>query len=780
MARTETARAFWHSAELTSLIGRESILRDAETLLRQNRLLTMIGPGGVGKTRLAVEVARRSPHDRSVAHLAEVDTADGLHREVIRAAGIIDQSSRDPLDVLIEHLRDRRQLLVLDNCEHLWDDVGRMVGALLTEAAGVRVLATSRRTLELAGEHVLRVEPLRVQLQEGDAEQRSEAMALLIDRTTAAGRPVDAADRYVHRLVEWSGGLPLVLELIAVRIGGGLAPVAILERLDGGRILSATAGTRQLQAHHQTLQHVLDWSRDLCSMNERRLWARTSVFAGRFTIRAAEEVCSDSAGVIAKTEVIDLLAGLVRQSLVVADEHGRYQLLQPLREYGRRRLEELGEDARLRTAHRDYFHRATAESAGRWYGTEEIDRLHEASRDLPNLRAALNYCGSTPDQAEVGLLMATDLVRLRFPFFYSLMGEFCDRIERLLTSAPDTATSARINAMIMLGWIRLNQGDWTRATDLLDQCRSLLAPSADHEHPGVSFLAGAHLLLRDGAAESITLLGRAADLFGAAGSAFDGDRAMARLLQAIAAALCGDQESAKAFSEETLRGAEADGATWTASWALWTTGLVDLRFGQPATATQKFRDVLARQRSMDDEWGTIWSTEAISWSLAAEAAQDNAPSSQGVAEWAAEIQGGAEKMQKKTGANIAGLRPFDACHDKARAQLLEILGTDRYCDAHSRGSTLTRSDVYALALRPTDNATARFRHVQTSELSDRQLQVADLVAEGLRNREIAKELVVSVRTVEHHLSDILTKLGASNRAQIASWVTAQRHDRPVS
>ncbi|WP_232660294.1 helix-turn-helix transcriptional regulator [Pseudonocardia sp. TRM90224] len=774
MSTIGKARTLWRAAELTSLVGRDTLLRDAERLLCTTRLLTLVGPGGVGKTRLAIEVARRSPHDLSVAYLADVDTPVGLHREVIRAAGIIDQSSKPTIDVLVEHLKDRRQLLVLDNCEHLWDDVGELIDVLLPEAPGLHILATSRRSLDLVGEHVLRVEPLRVHADGPEpGAGPTEAMILLLDRTAATGRPVDVGDPHVQQLVEWSGGLPLVLELIAVRIGGGLAPSAILDRLDGGRLLTATAGPRLVQAHHHTLQHVLDWSYELCSEGEQTLWARVSVFAGGFTLNAAEEVCSDTDGAIAESDVINLLDGLVRQSLVVANEDGRYQQLQPLREYGRHKLDEHGEEWLARERHCAYFQRAAAEAARQWYSGEELTRMHEAADELPNLRAALNHCVSAPELAQTGLVIATDLVRLRFCFFFSLMGEFGDWIERLLWQAKGDATPARVNAMIMLGWIRLNQGDLGQAAELLEACRRLTMEAANGEHPGMYFLNGAQNLLHDASADSVALLGRSRELFAAAGAEYVGDRAMAGLIQAVAAALCGDEESASTLSREMQIDTEAAGAVWTASWANWATGLVELRFGEPSAATKRFQETLTQQCTMDDEWGTIWSIEAISWSLAAVAEATAAPGSEGLAEWAAEIQGAAERMQDTTGVNIAGLKPLRDLHDSARDQLRAILGETRYDDANRRGATLARPAAYALARRAQEAAVPHFRHITVGALTERQQQIAELVAAGMRNREIAEKLFVSVRTVEHHLSDILTKIGATNRVQLARWVAEQ-------
>lgn len=761
--------------ELTSLVGRELLVDETRQQLERARLVTLAGPGGVGKTRLAMEVARRCRDEGMVvgtAHLADVTTPEGLERAVIGALGIVDQSSKAPIDVLIDHLRDQTALLVLDNCEHLWDAVGDLLAVLLPEIRELRGLATSRRYLEVAGEHVLQVPPLSLPtdgVDQREPEDRSDSTRLLLDRASAAGRVITDDDDWdaLVELVHRSGGLPLVLELIAVRLGRGTAPRSILDRLDSGRMLTAR-GTRRMQPHHKTLQQVLDWSHDLCSEGERWLWARISVFAGGFDLAAAEQVCSDAD--IAADDVVDLLEGLVQQSLLTSGPDGRYDQLQPLREYGARRLDALGERSRIQEAHCAYYQGLAAEAAQRWFSPAEVHWLSWADRELPNLRAALNYCAVTPGKAETGLTLAVDLARLRTPFFSGLLGEFIHWLGRLLAQVPVEPSPVRIGASALLGWIRLCQGSQADARTQLDHCRDLVGSDGDDSAP-VAFLAGTYALLAEHDPIALDLLAKAHAGFGEMGEAYAGDQSLVALILGIAAGFLADEQAGAEASADCLAVAEAQGAEWAISWALWAKALVPLRHGRPLEAIELMQRSLRTQIELGDRWGTTWSAEAIAWGIAA--LDLPVP--------AATLLGGTIRLQEATGVAIAGLLPFGRAREEATTRVERLLGKRAYDDAYHRGRQLTADQVYALALlSPDATAThpAATSAVTLDSLSGRQRQIAALIARGLENRQIATELHLSVRTVENHIAGIFARLGVHNRAQVAAWV-AEQVNRPA-
>lgn len=773
---------------LTSLFGRAEVLAEVQKLLRRKRLVTLAGPGGVGKSRLAVEVGRQYGEHHNVpvavAYLLNV-TPDALNREVVAALGIVDQSSRDPIDVLIDRLGHRETLLVLDNCEHLLDPVGDLLATLLEEAPHLHVLTTSRGYLEVSGEHVYQVPPL--ELPDPDdacpslADRSDDAMALLLDRAAAAGRAITADDDWdaVVRLARWSGGLPLVLELIAVRLGGGMSPRAILERLAGGKLLGAQR-SRRVQPHHRTLQQTLEWSLELCSPGERRLWARISVFADGFDLEAAEKVCSGDG--IDAYDVVDLLGGLVRWSIVISTPEGRYHQLPPQYEFGRRLLHELGEEDAVRRRHSHAYAELAADAAVRWPDRGEVAWLGRGIREWPNFRVALHHCANTPDMAETGLLITMNLARLRLCFFDAKLGEFCAWFELFLDLIPVAPTPARIGASAMLGWIRLCQGSQAQAAEQLAHCHDLVRALGGTEVAPVRFLEGAYAALAQddsismqhaglapvpaiedthGELESIHLLMRATELFAQAGEDYAGDRMMAQLICALAAGFAGDEETATRISEDCLADAAASGAEWMISWAQWTTGLAPLRYGSPDEAIDRFQCALATQIGLGDKWGTTWCAEAIAWALSMLDSDFQMA--------AAELLGGAITLQKDTGVAIAGLVPFGRERSIAVRTARNHLGEDRYREAYQRGTELTKEEVYQLALRPPAGSSA----ATLDSLSPRRRQIAMLIAQGWENRQIADELNLALSTVENHVSDILRIGGFANRAQIAAWVSRQ-------
>ncbi|CCH28672.1 LuxR C-terminal-related transcriptional regulator [Actinosynnema sp. NPDC047251] len=756
-------------APVIELVGREALAAaTADRLLAGHRMVTLAGPGGVGKTVLALEVARRCRDRRAgtvaVAHLGDTTRPDELHREVVRAVGVNDQSCADPVDVLVDFLRGRELLLVLDNCEQILDAVGDLCSVLLEEAPGVRVLATSRQHLGIAGEHTALVPPLSVH---ADDAARSDAMCLLLRRAEAAGRRITADDDWgaLAELVAWSSGLPLVLELVAVRLGGGMSPRQILDRLDGGRLLATR--TRRVRPHHRTLEQTLDWSYGLCSAGQRRLLARISVFAGGFTLDTVEKVCSGNG--IGEHEVLDLLADLVAQSLVQAGPDGRYHQLQPVREYGQRRLRAAGEEQGLRDAHSAFFRDLAGELATTWYSPDEVALLQRGYDEMPNFRAALHHCATTPGLAGLGLALLHDLARLRVQFFFAMLGEFRGWFRTLLDLTPVEPTPERIGATVQLGWTMLCQGSQHDAGVVLAQLRELVG-DRDDVAPAV-LLEGAYAMLVEGDPRCIGLLRRAVDLFAVMGPEYRGDRGNFKLIWALAAGFYGDEATGVAAAEDYLADARAAGGEWAISWALWARGLAPLRHGSPAEAVSWFRAGLEIQVGLREQWGSTWSAEAIGWALAGVAEHDGASSD--LLETAAELLGAAVLMRAATGVAITGLVPFRREREKAHATVVARLGSARYQAAYDRGQALAgRDDVYALALRPEVRRTPP-ADVTLADLSPRQREVAVLVSQGHPNHEIARRLHLSVSTVENHLTAIFAKVSVTNRVELGTWVGAQ-------
>jgi non-specific serine/threonine protein kinase len=328
---------------LTSFVGRRRELTEAKRLLSVARLVTLTGVGGVGKTRLALRVAAnaRRAFDDGVwlIELGELHDLELLADTVVADLGLREQSSDPALELLAEHLADRRVLLVLDNCEHLVEAAAVLAEMLLRRCPDLRILATSHEPLGIGGEAVMRVLPLTVPDPDRPPALQGlpgyDAITLFAARAEAAapGFVLSEANQVtVTRICQRLDGLPLAIELAADRLRV-LSPQQILDRLsDRYRLL--TAGSRDAPARQQTLKLSIDWSYDLCEPVEQQLWARLSVFAGGFELDAAESLCT---GFLAPQDVLDVVARLVDQSILIREEAGavaRYRLLESLRDYG--------------------------------------------------------------------------------------------------------------------------------------------------------------------------------------------------------------------------------------------------------------------------------------------------------------------------------------------------------------------------------------------------------------------------------------------------------------
>ncbi|MFC4895496.1 BTAD domain-containing putative transcriptional regulator [Streptosporangium amethystogenes subsp. fukuiense] len=687
-------------SEMTTFVGRERQLADAGRRLETSRLVTLTGVGGVGKTRLALRLAAQVspafPDGVWIADLAPLTEPGLLDRTVAQALGIRDQSARPCVDILIERLRDSRTLLVLDNCEHMVRAAATLVTVLLRAVPGLRVLATSRQRLGVQGEHVLAVPPLAVPPVTPPSEEteppltRYEAVTLLADRA-AASAPDFRITRHnrgvVAQLCGRLDGVPLAIELAAVRLGT-LSAEEILDRLDDRFRLLADNDAQNTPRHHRTLGGVVGWSHDLCTEHERLLWARLSVFSGGFDLEAAESVCSGAG--IDRHDVIDVLASLAHKSILVVSTRGgrtRYSLLETIRQYGRQRLVDLGQETAVRRRHRDHYRSTVARAAADWCGPREVEWLSRLRQELPNLRTALDFCVTEPGEARSGLEITANLTRTRFWFFSSTIGEGRHWLERGLALSPRPPDPLQIGAVALAAWIALCQGDRRGAEEFLTRCRRLTSRFPDGDAPAtVTYVEGAHVLLIHGDPRSIPLLARARDRFLADGAT--GDAHMATMLWAMACAFLGDRDTAVAAGDAYLADAEALGGAWAYSWALWGLGLAELRHGDPVRAAALFRDSLRRQYDIDDRWGPVWGLEALAWAIAATGRHDHA----------AELLGAAHRLRRTTGVALIGLRPFHDAHAEAGHLVRHALGTRAYTAAFERGAR--RENVIGLVCAP--------------------------------------------------------------------------------
>ena len=363
-------------------------------MLNQSRLVTVVGPGGVGKTRLARVAAadglENYPDGVWIVELSGLRDPALLPNTVASVLSLPEQDARSALGSVLEYLREKRLLLIFDTCEHMLDPCAELVQAVMSDAPGVTFLATSRQPLDTPGEQNFAIQPLPVPDADAAAELgRGDAVELFALRAAAAvpGYAVtleNSAD--VIRLCRRLDGMPLAIELAAVQLRA-LALDELIRRLDR-RFSVLTGGNPGALERHQTLRTAIEWSHELCSPAERRLWARLSVFAGTFSLAAAEEVCAEVE--IEQPEVVDALIGLVDKS-VVLQEGTRYRMLDTLREFGAEQLAASGEEKACRARHIGRYLAKARYFGEHFADDDQMDRYRELRETHANVRAALEY-----------------------------------------------------------------------------------------------------------------------------------------------------------------------------------------------------------------------------------------------------------------------------------------------------------------------------------------------------------------------------------------------------
>jgi predicted ATPase len=382
---------------VTDFVGRETELIQLAALFASARLVTVHGPGGVGKTRVALRAAAeavdRYPDGVWIIELSGLHDPELLANTVAARLGLPEQEARPQAEAVLDHLRERHMLLIFDTCEHLIDACADLAEAILRGAPAVTLLATSRQPLDVQGEHTFAIPPL----------PEADAVVLFARRAEAAvpGFAVDDVNRgEVTRLCQRLDGIPLAIELAAVQLRA--LPLAELVRRLDTRFAMLSAGTSGALPRHQTLRTAIEWSYDLCSPLERALWQRLSVFADGFDLAAVEEVCAESEP--EREEIVAALFGLIDKSVVLRESPGsaRYQLLDTIREFGAERLAAAGGHSRWRGRHIARYLRMASYFAEHFADDEQMACFHELRDEHANLRAALEYALDGPVAADAG------------------------------------------------------------------------------------------------------------------------------------------------------------------------------------------------------------------------------------------------------------------------------------------------------------------------------------------------------------------------------------------
>ncbi|MGW2632964.1 ATP-binding protein [Streptomyces chattanoogensis] len=653
--------------ESTSFVGRRDELRRVNIELAQHRLITLTGPGGVGKTRLAMRAASaalpRHPDGVRWADLWPLQGDRLLSATLCDAVGLSDHTARMPVAALCDWLSDKRMLLVLDSCEHLVAACRDLIGDLLTAAPLVTVLITSRQPLDVVGEWITEIEPLSV---EGD----NDALALFCERGGAAapglrltGPANAAAAAAICRRLE---GIPLALELAGAQLAHSSAQ-QVAERLNS-RFDALDGDDAARPPRHRTLRTAIGWSHELCEPLERLLWARLSVFRGTFDEESARSVCAG--GPLTARGVRTALAGLAAKS-VIRREGQRFRMLDTVREYGRMWLEELGEVTALADRHAQHFLGFGRRADVGWLGPDQVrwyGRVAEAHVDL--CTALDHLLVADPERAQE--------LSACIGFFWSCcrhLHEARGYLERAL-AARLAPSPARTRALWMLGVALLFQGDLDTADELGRQCSRAAREEGDAEAMlAAGYLVGlTHLM----AARPLAAYTVADHVLGPMPDApFDSAaRLRCHIVRIFALTALGKLTEARAEAAELRRDCVAHGEYWARSYADYQLSLIALLQGRPEDSAGHARAMLVAKQGIGDNFGIALGLDLLAAAVAA----------QGNGESAAVVYGTGQAYWRTVGHPQRGTPELRAVREQCEQRARAAIGDEAYADAFRRGT----------------------------------------------------------------------------------------------
>lgn len=793
--------------ELNSFVGRELELVEVEHLLGTTRLLTLVGTGGVGKTRLAQRVASQVlDRYRDGAWLIEL-AAVGLEPTLLPYAAALSLGLRErpgltPLAILTEHLQPKQVLLVFDNCEHLVASCAQLIETLLRACPGLRVLATSREPLGVAGEIAWRVPSLSLpsvpsppQPTPGEPAGQSEAVRLFLERASEAAPNFAATEQnkaaiahVCHRL----DGIPLALELAATRVTV-LSVEQIADELDD-RFRLLVGGKRTAVPRQQTLQATFDWSFDLLTDTERAVLRRLAPFAGGFGLDAARAVCSG--GEVAAEQVLDHLTRLVNKSLVAADiqaQVSRFHLLETVQQYAAGKLQAAGETLTTGAQHLQWFLELAEQAEPEQRSADQTLWLDRLELEHENFTAALEWSRTTSDGAEGGLRLAAAL--RWFWFARGHPGEGRLWLERGLAGANGIAPAVRAKGLDAAGALCHSLGDLVPAETYLTEGLTIWREIGDKRGMAISLntlglvakaqgsliragtqLTKALALARemDDVPRVATVLNNLAALaidqgdYGAAQPFLReslsikrglGDAAgIANSLHNLgdAALHQGAYAQAAAALREGLTFSRQVGVRHVSAQSLHSLGMVALRRGDHTGADAHLRESLGLFQQLGDRSGIALCLEGL-----AEAAVKR-----GACEPAVVLLSAASAWRA---ANDFPVPPYDRRdYDRVLGAAHAGIRSAAFADAWATGAAMSLEQ--AIDHAPTGEPERSQPAPRAAKLTPREREVARLVSQGFSNRGIADALGIATATATLHVEHIRGKLGFHSRAQIATWI----------
>jgi len=745
------------------------LLAEIKAAFASTRLLTLVGPGGVGKTRLALRAGadlQRNQRDGVwFIDLAGLEDPHLVAKAVISGLGVADQSGQWPTSLLVSHLASREALLILDNCEHLLDAVAVLADVVLKEAAGVRLLATSRQPLGISGERVVQVPPLTLQgessAEAGQGGAHSEAVALLEARAADAGVQLDdteATRRLLLDLCRRLDGMPLALELAAVRLRT-LGLDQLLERLSD-RFAVLTGGSRAALPRQQTLLATIDWSHDLLSDTEAALLRRLAVFPSDMGLAAVEAVATQTG--IDRKSVLDLLSSLVEKSFVTrlgAAADARYKLHETMREYALIKLHDAEEEPEATRAFVTVYADMCRSAETAAQSPQLVEWLKRMDREADNVRTALAHCLHGPDHP-IGVAMVGSLLWYWTARATSEGAYWLDLyLER--RDGEDADDPALARALFARGYVSMVLGDAATASPVLQEAEAIARAALDSPLLARILSVSAGIRVMSGELEGARSQLREAKTL-AQGLDDPGVDAMLALTEGFIALAEADGETVGRVYSEWAPRARDRGDLQTLSYLLSSYGLSLLQTDQPDRAGPLLQEALEIERRLENRDMILYVFDG----LAGHAAMV------GRMQRSARLLGAAESLQTETGIRLMPHMEPVLAH--ARATVAASLGISALESETEAGRRMSTDEAIAFALDERKPTRVDARVVAgVTPLSKRELEVARLVADGMTNKEIASRCFLSERTVETHVSNILNKLGINSRVEVAGWVARE-------
>jgi len=822
-------------AESNPFIGRVRDLVDLGGILDRARMLTLCGPGGIGKTRLAIRLGTaltgRYPDGAWIADLAGAESPEQLAPLICASLGVHAEPDRPLADTLAEALRPRRMLLILDTCEHLVGESASLTEWLLGHCPGLQVIATSTEPLRARGEVIWRVPPLGLPEEAGAVQESGPVLADVAASDAArlfASRAASVRPGFeltpgnyaaVAEICQTLDGVPLAIELAAARLRT-LSVEQIRQRLVS-RFELLGAGDRTAPRRQQTLRATVEWSYDLLSKPERLLLSRLCVFHG-WSLEMAEQVCGDQQ--IPQPEVLDLLTALIDKSLVTVDYEldgdARYRLLDTVRHFAAEHAD-ADEVSKTREAHRDCMLALAETMVGSAVLREDVPWLERvrtyrrAMVDITNFRLALEYCAEC-DEAEPGLRLC-NAMRIAWLVTGDLRGSVW--LDKFLSSTSPVSPGVRSHSLVVRAEVAFELQDYQAVASYATEARELAMKGPSGNLAGAQRMLALASLTAGRPDEALVRADAAVEAARQAGNSWEGgvayavraavlvrhgdpaaaERAYKQALETLSesrgwavanvryglgrlARNTGDLASAKEYFAEALALYSAVSARVEMARCLTSIGLIALRDNDLPSASESLTEVMELSLMTGQRPPIARGLAALATLMAA--AGELTP--------AVRLAGAARQLFETIGVRSPSADRLRDLIDRAAAEL----GPQETATALAEGRRQSPDQVAGGAIawlrrayqpgqapeeaRQPGQAQAVPRQASDGAdwpgpLTEREREVALLVADGHSNREIAERLSITLATASRHLANIYRKLGFTSRAQLTAWVLNSGH-----